>query len=69
VWASYAAEHRPRDGEGRILLGGPVDEVAAAIDAYVRVGFRHPILIFRSPWDLETIDALGAIRAAVGARV
>jgi hypothetical protein len=32
---------------------------------YVAVGFRHPILIFRSPWDLETIRSLGAIREAV----
>jgi alkanesulfonate monooxygenase SsuD/methylene tetrahydromethanopterin reductase-like flavin-dependent oxidoreductase (luciferase family) len=69
VWASYAAEHRPRDGEGRIALGGPKDEVAAAIAEYARLGFRHPILIFRSPWDLETISALGAIREAVAARV
>jgi F420-dependent oxidoreductase-like protein len=67
VWASYAAEHRPKDGEGRIVLGGPVGEVAAAIAEYIRVGFRHPILIFRSPWDLETINALGAIREAVSA--
>jgi F420-dependent oxidoreductase-like protein len=68
VWASYAAEHRPRDGEGRTLLGGPVDEVATAIVEYARIGFRHPILIFRAPWDLETIGALGAIRDAVAAR-
>jgi alkanesulfonate monooxygenase SsuD/methylene tetrahydromethanopterin reductase-like flavin-dependent oxidoreductase (luciferase family) len=67
VWASYAAEHRPKDGEGRILLGGPVEEVAEAITEYVRVGFRHPILIFRSPWDVETIGALGGIREAVAA--
>jgi alkanesulfonate monooxygenase SsuD/methylene tetrahydromethanopterin reductase-like flavin-dependent oxidoreductase (luciferase family) len=67
VWASYAAEHRPKDGEGRILLGGPVEEVAAEIAEYVRVGFRHPILIFRTPWDLETINALGAIRERIAA--
>jgi F420-dependent oxidoreductase-like protein len=65
VWASYAAEHRPKDGEGRIVLGGPVEEVAQAIAEYAGVGFRHPILIFRSPWDLETINALGAMREAV----
>lgn len=65
VWAPYAAEYRPKDGEGRILLGGPVEEVAEAIVEYAGVGFRHPILIFRSPWDLETINALGAIREAV----
>jgi alkanesulfonate monooxygenase SsuD/methylene tetrahydromethanopterin reductase-like flavin-dependent oxidoreductase (luciferase family) len=69
VWASYAAEHRPRDGEGRVVLGGPVGDVAAAIAEYARVGFRHPILIFRPPWDLETIEALGAIREAVAAAV
>ncbi|HEY3164449.1 MAG TPA: TIGR03560 family F420-dependent LLM class oxidoreductase [Candidatus Limnocylindrales bacterium] len=61
VWAGYAA-HRPREGEGRLVVGGPVDEVAEALAAYARVGFRHPILIFRTPWDLETIEALGAIR-------
>lgn len=69
VWASYAAEHRPRDGEGRVLQGGPLDDVAAEIAEYARAGFRHPILIFRSPWDLETIGALGAIREAVAALV
>jgi len=69
VWASYAAEHRPRDGEGRTVLGGTVDEVAGAMVEYARIGFRHPILIFRAPWDLETIGALGAIRDAVAALV
>ena len=66
-WAEYAAAHRPRDGEGRLLVGGPVEEVASALAAYARVGFRHPILIFRTPWDLETIGSLGAIRDAVAA--
>ncbi|HEY8847432.1 MAG TPA: hypothetical protein VIM24_12270, partial [Candidatus Limnocylindrales bacterium] len=61
--------HRPRDGEGRLVVGGPVDEVAATLAEYARVGFRHPILIFRSPWDLETIAALGAIREAIAGAV
>jgi len=69
VWASYAAAHRPREGEGRLVVGGPVDAVAAALGEYAAVGFRHPILIFRSPWDLETIRSLGAIREAVAAAV
>ena len=69
VWAPYAAAHRPRDGEGRLVVGGPVDEVAATLAEYARVGFRHPILIFRSPWDLETIAALGAIREAIAGAV
>jgi alkanesulfonate monooxygenase SsuD/methylene tetrahydromethanopterin reductase-like flavin-dependent oxidoreductase (luciferase family) len=69
VWASYAAAHRPREGEGRLVVGGPVDAVAAALAEYAAAGFRHPILIFRSPWDLETIRALGAIRDAIAAAV
>jgi F420-dependent oxidoreductase-like protein len=67
VWEGYAAAHRPREGEGRLVAGGPVEDVAAALAEYARVGFRHPILIFRSPWDLETIRALGAIREALAA--
>jgi hypothetical protein len=39
--------------------------VAEAIADYVRAGIRHPILVFRPPWDLETIAALGTIRDAV----
>jgi F420-dependent oxidoreductase-like protein len=69
AWAGYATAHRPRDGEGRLVEGGPVEVVANALAAYARVGFRHPILIFRSPWDLETIRSLGAIRDAVAAAI
>jgi len=69
VWAAYAAAHRPREGEGRLVVGGPVEAVAESLAEYARAGFRHPILIFRSPWDFETIAALGAIRGAVAARV
>jgi len=65
VWTGYAEAHRPREGEGRLVVGGPVEAVAEALAEYVAVGFRHPILIFRSPWDLETIRSLGAIREAV----
>jgi F420-dependent oxidoreductase-like protein len=69
VWEGYAAAHRPREGESRLVVGGPVEEVAAALAEYAEVGFRHPILIFRSPWDLETIRSLGAIREAVAATI
>jgi F420-dependent oxidoreductase-like protein len=65
VWTGYAEAHRPREGEGRLVVGGPVEAVAETLAEYVAVGFRHPILIFRSPWDLETIRSLGAIREAV----
>ena len=68
-WAPYAAEHRPRKDEGKLLVGGPVEHVVDALAAYAAVGFRHPILVFRRPWDLETIGALGRIRAALADRV
>jgi F420-dependent oxidoreductase-like protein len=64
-WAPYVTEHKPRKDEGRLVVGGPVDAVAAGLAAYARIGFRHPIVIFRSPWDLETIRSLGAIREAL----
>lgn len=67
VWAGYAAAHRPREGEGRLVVGGPVAAVAEALAEYARIGFRHPILIFRTPWDLETIRSIGAIRESVAA--
>jgi alkanesulfonate monooxygenase SsuD/methylene tetrahydromethanopterin reductase-like flavin-dependent oxidoreductase (luciferase family) len=69
VWEPYVAEHRPRKDEGKLLVGGSIEQVAAALAAYAEVGFRHPILIFRRPWDLETIGALGRIREAVAERV
>ena len=51
-----------------VVLGGPVEAVAEKLAVYARVGFRHPILLFRAPWDLETIRSLGAIREALAAR-
>jgi F420-dependent oxidoreductase-like protein len=68
VWAGYAESHLPREGEGRLVVGGPVDRVADALAEYAAVGVRHPILIFRTPWDLETIRSLGAIRVALAER-
>jgi alkanesulfonate monooxygenase SsuD/methylene tetrahydromethanopterin reductase-like flavin-dependent oxidoreductase (luciferase family) len=67
AWSEYAAAHRPREGEGRLLVGGPVEAVAEQLATYERVGVRHPILIFRAPWDFETIRSLGAIREVLAA--
>lgn len=61
VWQSYLATHQPGDWESRVALGPP-NEIAAALVDYAAVGFRHPILVFRTPWDLETIARLGEIR-------
>ncbi len=61
IWESYLATHQPSDWESRVALGAP-NEIAAALVDYAAAGFRHPILVFRTPWDLETIGRLGEIR-------
>ena len=45
---------------------GPDEDVAAELDRYRAVGFEHPVLIFRAPFDLETMSRLPELRAALG---
>jgi F420-dependent oxidoreductase-like protein len=61
TWQSYLATHQPSSWESRVALGSP-NEIATALADYAAAGFRHPILVFRTPWDLETIGRLGEIR-------
>jgi len=68
-WRPYVEQHRPRKNEGQLAVGGPLGDVAERLAAYARVGFRHPILIFRSPWDLETIRSIGRLREGLAAAV
>ena len=65
-WRGWLERHRPQSGEDRLNAFGTVDDVAEQLDRYRRVGFEHPVLIFRSPFDLETIDRLPELRAALG---
>ena len=65
TWASYAARHLPIDTEKELSAGGSLQEVAGQLRVYAGIGFRHPVLIFRTPWDLETIDRLPDLRAAL----
>jgi len=67
AWAGWFNVHRPHGGEGRLDAGGSLEDVAAVLRAYREAGFAHPVLIFRSPWDLETIDRLPELRAALEA--
>ena len=66
---SYEIENRTSpDGEYRgLTVGGPVADVAAGLDAYRRLGIGELVFVFRHPFDLETIDRLGEIRAAMEA--
>ena len=66
AWASWMAVHPPQDGEAALAAGGPIGDVAAAVARYRDAGFAHPILIFRTPWDLETMGRLPELRAALG---
>ena len=65
AWSGWARVHRPQDGEDRLTAAGPVEEVAASLRRYAATGFDHPVLIFRTPWDLETIGRLPELRAAL----
>jgi F420-dependent oxidoreductase-like protein len=65
AWVGWLAAHRPQKEERGLSAGGPVDAVAAALSRYRDVGFAHPILIFRTPFDVETMDRLPELRAAL----
>jgi F420-dependent oxidoreductase-like protein len=67
AWAGWFERYRPRGGDGRLDAAGPVADVAASLAAYRDVGFAHPVLVFRPPWDLETMAALPELRATLGA--
>lgn len=62
AWTTTVRSHRPQPGEDRADAVGTLDEVAAALRAFDRVGFRHPIFVFRSPFDLETVGRLPELR-------
>jgi len=63
AWDGYRLRHRPQEGEDRPEVVGSVDEVGASLREYASVGFRHAIWVFRSPFDIATMDALSDIRA------
>ena len=67
AWAGWFDEHRPKGGDGTLDGAGSVADVAAALAAYREVGFTHPVMVFRPPWDLETMARLHELRAALGA--
>ncbi len=55
------------DGRHRDLsAGGSPGEVASLISEYQAIGIREVIWIFRSPFDLQTMQRLPEVRAALG---
>lgn len=66
AWESWRLRHRPdADEQGRELVG-TVDDVVASLRAYAAVGVRESIWIFRTPFDLATMDRLAEVRARLG---
>jgi alkanesulfonate monooxygenase SsuD/methylene tetrahydromethanopterin reductase-like flavin-dependent oxidoreductase (luciferase family) len=53
------------DGTDRgLTVGGPPEEVAAYLDRYRRNGVGEVMFVVREPFDIETIERLGEVRAA-----
>ena len=67
AWQAWLLAGQPQEGEEGLEAGGSVEEVAGVLARYRDVGFEHPILIFRPPFDLETIDRLPDLRAILSA--
>jgi alkanesulfonate monooxygenase SsuD/methylene tetrahydromethanopterin reductase-like flavin-dependent oxidoreductase (luciferase family) len=66
AWGSWMEAHAPQAGEGRLDAAGAIGEVAVALARYRDVGFAHLVMVFRTPFDLETIDRLPDLRALLG---
>jgi alkanesulfonate monooxygenase SsuD/methylene tetrahydromethanopterin reductase-like flavin-dependent oxidoreductase (luciferase family) len=67
AWAGWLETHVPQEDERGLDAGGSVDEVAETLIRFREVGFAHPVLIFRSPFDVETVDRLTELRALLDA--
>ena len=73
---THGRPSRPRHGlHGRIAsdgtehgltVGGSPAEVAAYLRGYHDIGVGEVIVVFRDPFDLETIGRLGELREALG---
>jgi len=71
AWTAIAERHDLEDrvaadgtGRGRTVGGSP-SEVAAYLERYRRIGIAEVIFVFRHPFDIETIERVGEVRAAL----
>ena len=65
AWRDWSRVHTPRRGEDALDAYGSVDDVVETMAAYRAVGFAHQVLIFRTPFDYDTLERLPELRAAV----
>ena len=57
------------DGTDRgLTFGGPPSEFAELVGRYGAAGLDEVILVFRHPFDLETIERIGEVREALADR-
>ena len=75
VWQKTARLHDLEgklgsDGTGRgLTFGGPPGDFVELVRHYERVGLDEVILVFRHPFDLETIERVGEVRTALAEAV
>jgi alkanesulfonate monooxygenase SsuD/methylene tetrahydromethanopterin reductase-like flavin-dependent oxidoreductase (luciferase family) len=72
AWTKVAERHGLEgrvgsDGTDRgLTVGGSPADVAAYLDGYRRIGIGEIIFVFRHPFDVESIERIGEVRAALG---
>ncbi len=52
-------------GDRDLLMTGPPADIAERLRAFVAIGVDEVMWVFRHPFDLETIERLGEVRAAL----
>lgn len=71
AWAETARRHGiedrqgPDGGDRSLTIAGSPEEVAAYLAGYRAIGVGEVILVFRHPFDLETIGRIGEVRSAL----
>jgi alkanesulfonate monooxygenase SsuD/methylene tetrahydromethanopterin reductase-like flavin-dependent oxidoreductase (luciferase family) len=66
AWSGWVEAHLPQEDERGLDAGGSLDEVAETLARYRDIGFAHPIMLFRTPFDAETMERLPELRARLG---
>jgi alkanesulfonate monooxygenase SsuD/methylene tetrahydromethanopterin reductase-like flavin-dependent oxidoreductase (luciferase family) len=62
-WARWVEAHIPVEDEQGLDAGGSLGEVAEQLIRFRDIGFGHPILLFRTPFDTRTMDRLPELRS------
>jgi alkanesulfonate monooxygenase SsuD/methylene tetrahydromethanopterin reductase-like flavin-dependent oxidoreductase (luciferase family) len=67
AWNLTSAHHgEQHTNSEQLQIGGPPELLAAELRKYEAAGCQHATIPFREPFDLETIESLPRVRAAMG---